>query len=104
MAGHLSLEVAKTVMEVGDVAWAAVECCHHDSTPLPLSTEERRDFDAEALPSDNERLRLLLEKNLNLLHQISCSPALLHNCPSDLHDCIMSAISSENFLDELKRH
>ncbi|GER38723.1 hypothetical protein STAS_15257 [Striga asiatica] len=108
MAGHLSLEVAKTVMEVADVAWAAVECCHHhrdhDSTPSPPATEERRDFDTETLRSDNERLRQLLEKNLNLLHQISCSPALLHNCPSDLHDRIMSAVSSEKFLDELECH
>ncbi|CAA0818494.1 Unknown protein [Striga hermonthica] len=78
MAGRLSLEVAKTVVEVADVAWAAVECCHHhhhhrdhDSTPSPPATEERRDFDAETLRSDNERLRQLLEKNLNLLHQIS---------------------------------
>ncbi|KAL3629811.1 hypothetical protein CASFOL_027033 [Castilleja foliolosa] len=38
----------------------------------------------EALCSENERLRQLLEKNLNLLHQISSSSSLLHNFPSDV--------------------
>ncbi|CAA0840835.1 Unknown protein [Striga hermonthica] len=107
MAGHMSVEVAKTVLEVADVVWTAVECCHHhhhdhDSTVLPPETKERGDFDVQTLRSENDRLRRLLEKNLNLLHQISASPTLLHNCPSDLHDRILSAVNSESFLNELE--
>ncbi|KAK6115579.1 hypothetical protein DH2020_007848 [Rehmannia glutinosa] len=105
MVAHVSMEVAKTVLEVADVAWTAVEHCHHhhrDTTPSQPEIKERGDFDIETLRSENERLRLLLEKNLNLLQQISSSPTLLHNCPSDLHDRLLGAVNSESFLNELE--
>ncbi|KAL0391737.1 UNVERIFIED_CONTAM: hypothetical protein Sradi_2396500 [Sesamum radiatum] len=103
MVGHMSMEVAKTVLEVADVAWTAVECCHnhHHETPPAPEVKERGDLDIEALRSENERLRKLLQNNLNLLQQISSSPTLLHDCPSDLHDRLMDAVSSESFLNEL---
>ncbi|KAL6522192.1 hypothetical protein OROMI_032069 [Orobanche minor] len=105
MVGHVSMEVAKTVLEVADVAWTAVERCHHhhdDTTPSLPGIKERGDFDIETLRSENERLRKLLEKNLILLQQISSSRTLLHDCPSDLHNRILSAVNSEAFLNELE--
>ncbi|KAL8030894.1 hypothetical protein ABFX02_14G315500 [Erythranthe guttata] len=104
MAGHVTMEVAKTVLEVADVAWTAVECCHHrnhQTAESPPEILKGRDSDIEILSSENERLRQLLEKNLNLLQEISTSPTLLHDCPSDLHDRLLNAVNSESFLNEL---
>ncbi|KAK6132314.1 hypothetical protein DH2020_033938 [Rehmannia glutinosa] len=102
------MEVAKTVLEVADVAWTAVECCHHhhhhDERPPPLPELKGggdSDSDTGALRSENERLRQLLEKNLNLLQQISSSPTLLQSCPSDLQDRLLEAVNSKRFLNEL---
>lgn len=84
------MEVAKTVIEVADVAWSAVEHCHHHlhhdgpKKPSPPESKGGEDLDIESVRAENERLRLLLEKNLNLLQEISSSPALMHNCPSDV--------------------
>lgn len=83
--GHGALEVAKTVIEVADVAWSAIECCHnhipsHDS-PEPTLTEEEQ---LHALRSENRRLRKLLEQNLHLLQNISESHCLLKDCPPDV--------------------
>ncbi|XP_057809632.1 uncharacterized protein LOC131024071 [Salvia miltiorrhiza] len=102
-----SMEVAKTVIEVADVAWTAVESCHHHlhhdgPKPPPQESIERADLDIECLRAENERLRLLLEKNLNLLQEISSSPTLMHSCPSDLNDRILGAVKSESFLNELE--
>ncbi|KAK6114844.1 hypothetical protein DH2020_007113 [Rehmannia glutinosa] len=101
------MEVAKTVLEVADVAWTAVECCHHhnhhDERPPPLpELKGGGDSDTGALRYENERLRQLLEKNLNLLQQISSSPTLLQNCPSDLHDRLLEAVNSKRFTSELE--
>ncbi|KAL3634770.1 hypothetical protein CASFOL_021824 [Castilleja foliolosa] len=105
MVGHVSMDVAKTVLEVADVAWTAVETCHHhhhhETASSPPGIKEIG-ISIEALSSENERLRQLLEKNLNLLQQISSSSTLLHNCPSDLHDRILSIVNSESFLNELE--
>ncbi|KAL3504154.1 hypothetical protein ACH5RR_033995 [Cinchona calisaya] len=114
MVSHASLEVAKTVLEVADVAWTAMECCHHynhphhhqETTPSdpPLNpekiTEEEKEL--ESLQSENQRLRILLERNLKLLENISQSPSLLQNCPSDLNDRIISAVNSRSFLNKLE--
>ncbi|KAL3623064.1 hypothetical protein CASFOL_031880 [Castilleja foliolosa] len=106
LVGHVSMEVAKTVLEVADVAWTAVETCHHhhhhdyETASSPQGIKEKGFFDIESLSSENQRLRQLLEKNLNLLQQISSSPTLLHNCPSDLHDRILSTVNSKSFLNE----
>ncbi|KAL7086226.1 hypothetical protein ACP275_14G326000 [Erythranthe tilingii] len=104
MAGHVTMEVAKTVLEVADVAWTAVERCHHhnhETVASPPEILKGGDSDIEFLSSENERLRQLLEKNLNLLQEISSSPTLLHDCPSDLHDRLLDAVNSESFLNEL---
>ncbi|KAL0360230.1 UNVERIFIED_CONTAM: hypothetical protein Sradi_3707500 [Sesamum radiatum] len=100
------MEVAKTVLEVADVAWAAVECCHrhghHATLPSVPEIRERGESDMEALRSENERLRQLLEKNLTLLQEMSSSSTLLQNCPSDLHDRLLESVNSESFLNELE--
>ncbi|XP_047981860.1 uncharacterized protein LOC125222975 isoform X2 [Salvia hispanica] len=107
MVSHVSVEVAKTVIEVADVAWTAVESCHHHlhhdgPKPSPPESKERSDFDIECIRAENERLRQLLEKNLNLLQDISSSPTLMHNCPSNLNDRILDAVQSESFVNELE--
>ncbi|XP_071923583.1 uncharacterized protein [Coffea arabica] len=115
MVGHPSLEVAKTVLEVADVAFTAMECCHHhhnhpshhdETTPSsPQLSEEKFKEEAEeleSLQSENRRLRSLLERNLKLLENISQSPSLCYDCPSDLHDRIISAVNSESFLNKLE--
>ncbi|CAH9129675.1 unnamed protein product [Cuscuta epithymum] len=85
------IEVAKTVLEVADVAWTAVECCHHyhrdgrkEAPSSPSLKSNRVEGDLEALRSENQRLRQLLEQNLKLLQPILQSPKLLQDCPSDV--------------------
>lgn len=80
------MEVAKTVLEVADVAWTAIESCnHHRHHELsPPETKETGDMDIETLRSENERLHQLLEKNLSLLQEISNSSTLMHDCPADV--------------------
>ncbi|KAL9449820.1 hypothetical protein AB3S75_011699 [Citrus x aurantiifolia] len=116
MGGHEAMEVAKTVLEVADVAWTAVECCHHlhghqhhnhhhddksvddDQTETkPISGEE-----LESLKSENHRLRKLLEQNLKLLQNLSESPCLINDCPPDLHARLVATVDSEEFLTQLK--
>lgn len=90
MGGHEALEVAKTVMEVADVAWTAMECCHnyrhhhdHEASAEPTrhaSPEEELDY----LRSENLRLRNLLSQNLKLLQNLSESPSLINDCPPDV--------------------
>ncbi|CAK9184539.1 unnamed protein product [Ilex paraguariensis] len=95
MVGHNPIEVAKTVLDVADVAWTAVECCQHlhhrdphenhegdgDSRDTTSLSEEE---EFEALRAENQRLRNLLEQNLKLLQNLSESPCLLQDCPSDV--------------------
>lgn len=113
MVHHSPVEVAKTVLEVADLAWTAVECCHHHhhqgTTPQetapssPNEEEEKRDLQKlEALRLENQRLRTLLEQNLQLLGNISQSPSFYKNCPRDLHVRLLSAVSSEMFLKKLE--
>lgn len=99
MVGRGPLEVAKTVLEVADVAWTAMECCHHHqhhsnnhhdlhelALPLDSSSDHERGVDEEkleALRAENQRLRNLLEQNLNLLQNISESSLSL-DCPPDV--------------------
>jgi len=86
-----SVEVAKTVLEVADVAWTAVEHTHHyrrhshSVPPAAESTDEcPSDHDLEALRSENRRLRNLLDQNLKLLQNLSESPCF-DNCPPDVY-------------------
>ena len=84
-----SVEVAKTVLEVADVAWTAVEHTHHYrhrcSHPVAPAAADvcPSDQDLESLRSENRRLRNLLDLNLNLLQNLSKSPCL-DNCPPDV--------------------
>lgn len=103
VGAHASIEVAKTVLEVADVAWTAVERCHHHHHhPDGKTHGTGGEIDVQALRMENERLKQLLEKNLNLLHEISASSTLPDNCPSDLHHRLMDAVASENFLNKLE--
>lgn len=87
MKGHNPIEVAKTVLEVADVAWSAVEHCHHhthnhsETTPYDVSEQ---DDELKSLRSENERLKRLLQQNLVLLQSMSQSPLLLQDCPPDV--------------------
>ncbi|GKU87652.1 hypothetical protein SLEP1_g2015 [Rubroshorea leprosula] len=107
MGGHGAVEVAKTVLEVADVAWAAAECCHHfhhhdgthDNQDNPEATKEK---ELEYLKSENRRLRNLLDQNLKLLQNLSESPTLLNDCPPDLYARLISTVDSKNFLIRLK--
>jgi len=93
--GHArgAVEVAKTVLEVADLAWSAVECLHHhhhDENPNPSPenpNEGKCSLSAEQLEDirkENRRLRELLEQNLKLLQNISASPCFRNECPPDV--------------------
>ncbi|KAI3808322.1 hypothetical protein L1987_24271 [Smallanthus sonchifolius] len=113
--GHMSIESAKTVLEVAEVAFKAVEFSHdhplrykhkhpqksgdENERTQPLEVKEP---ELEALRSENQRLRDLLEQNLKLLQNISESPCLLEDCPPDLHTRIMDTLESPKFLGQLK--
>lgn len=106
------MEVAKTVLEVADVAWTAMEFTHHvhnhnhhenhsqdaDRDTSCASIEQELEY----VRSENRRLRSLLEQNLKLLQNLSESPALLADCPPDLHSRLLATVDSENFLTRLK--
>ncbi|XP_047258860.1 uncharacterized protein LOC107851632 isoform X3 [Capsicum annuum] len=123
MKGHHAIEVAKTVMEVADVAWSAVEHCHHHSNSHTETTmfdpsKEGEEEELKLLRSENERLRRLLQQNLMLLHNMSQSPSSLQDCPPDevmgsslgnslwqkckLHDRLVAAVESGSFLKQLE--
>lgn len=94
---RISVESAKTVLEVAEVAFKAVEFSHNhpihynnnhqansgdkNEATKPLEVKEK---ELEALISENQRLRDLLEQNLKLLQNISESPCLLEDCPPDV--------------------
>lgn len=114
MGSHEAMEVAKTVLEVADVAWTAVECCHHlhghqhhqhdDDKSVDDQTERKpicRE-ELESLKSENHRLRKLLEQNLKLLQNLSESPCLINDCPPDLSARLVATVDSEEFLTQLK--
>ncbi|KAI3794415.1 hypothetical protein L1987_37046 [Smallanthus sonchifolius] len=113
--GRISVESAKTVLEVAEVAFKAVEFSHNhplhhnnghrensgdkNEATKPLDVKEK---ELEALRSENRRLRDLLEQNIKLLQNISESPCLLEDCPPDLHTRIMDTVESPKFLSQLK--
>lgn len=105
MGGHEAIEVAKTVMEVADVAWTAMECCHHYRHRHEEEDHEReneQEEDLESLRSENRRLRDLLQSNLKLLQTLSDSPSLLADCPPDLYARLVATVDSEEFLGRIK--
>ncbi|XP_043810201.1 uncharacterized protein LOC110603031 isoform X2 [Manihot esculenta] len=109
MGHHGAIETAKTVIEVADVAWKAMEFTQHHQ--LHSQNHENHEKDAknptiddelESLRSENQRLRNQLEKNLQLLRNLSESPCLLNDCPPDLYTRLVATVDSENFLARLK--
>ncbi|MBA0877146.1 hypothetical protein Goshw_018707 [Gossypium schwendimanii] len=101
MGGHEAVEVAKTVLEVTDVTWTALECSHHlhhhHDAPHNLHNFELQK-ELETLKSKNRRLRNQLEQNLKLLNNLSESPILLNDCPPNLYARLVSTIDSRDFL------
>ncbi|KVI08688.1 uncharacterized protein LOC112528301 [Cynara cardunculus var. scolymus] len=112
--GRITMETAKTVLEVAEVAFKAAEFSHEHHPHLPRNNEHQQKSDddnqkkqvkekeLEALRLENQRLRGLLEQNLKLLQNISESPCLLEDCPPDLHSRIMDTVESPKFLSQLK--
>ncbi|MED6172741.1 hypothetical protein PIB30_052801 [Stylosanthes scabra] len=107
-----AVEVAKTVLEVADVTFKAVECGHHylhhkhhnaDAVQEPLEANSPSDEEElQSLRSENRRLRNLLEQNLRLLQNLSESPSFLNNCPPDFHDRLVATVESDEYLAKLK--
>ncbi|KAJ8773390.1 hypothetical protein K2173_028567 [Erythroxylum novogranatense] len=111
MGGHEAVEVAKTVLEVADVAWTAMEVTRHHLHPHPHGYEydqdssvgtKSEDQELESLRSENQRLRNLLQQNLKLLQDFSDSACLSQDCPPDLYARLVATVDSENFLARLK--
>ncbi|OAP19220.1 hypothetical protein AXX17_AT1G40440 [Arabidopsis thaliana] len=108
MASHHAIEVTKTVLEVADVAWTAVETYHHHhhhqdenhESTNPIS--DPRDRELEALRQENRRLRTLLESNLKLFETLAESAAFSHDCPSDLYARLVTMVTSRDFLARLE--
>ncbi|XP_010544681.1 PREDICTED: uncharacterized protein LOC104817267 [Tarenaya hassleriana] len=111
MTGHNAIEVAKTVLEVADVAWTAVECCHHHhhshgDDEKSGEIADPREWELEALRLENRRLRSLLESNLKLFENLAETAVLLHECPSDLFARLLSMVTSRDFsarLEEMRK-
>ncbi|KFK36198.1 hypothetical protein AALP_AA4G090600 [Arabis alpina] len=113
MTGHNAIEVTKTVLEVADVAWTAVETYHHHHHHNHSNDGENhestdsivvdpRDRELEALRTENRRLRSLLESNLKLFETLAESASLSHDCPSDLYARLVSMVTSKDFLVRLE--
>jgi hypothetical protein len=108
MTSHHAIEVTKTVLEVADVAWTAVETYHHHhhhqdenhESTNPIS--DPRDRELEALRQENRRLRTLLESNLKLFETLAESAAFSHDCPSDLYARLVTMVTSRDFLARLE--
>ena len=96
MRAHGAVEVAKTVIEVADVAWMALEKTHHHQHHDHEHEHQEQntatpDEELESLRSENRRLKNLLEQNLKLLQNLSQSPSLSHDCPPDVRLCSFQA-------------
>ncbi|KAL9357492.1 hypothetical protein Peur_050745 [Populus x canadensis] len=109
MGGHGAVEVAKTVIEVADVAWKAMEFTQHHHLHEIHQHESAHDTksnsvdeELESLRSENKRLKDLLEHNLKLLQSLSESPCLLNDCPPHLYSRLVGTVDSENFLTKIK--
>ncbi|KAM7511065.1 hypothetical protein LguiB_009940 [Lonicera macranthoides] len=83
MVGHKTIEAAKTVLEVADVAWSALEFRNHHGHHEEQQSLVDEEIELDSLRSENQRLKNLLEQNLKLLQNLSESPYLLEDCPPD---------------------
>ncbi|KAM7507732.1 hypothetical protein LguiA_018185 [Lonicera macranthoides] len=102
MVGHKTIEAAKTVLEVADVAWSALEFRNHHGHHEEQQSLVDEEIELDSLRSENQRLKNLLEQNLKLLQNLSESPYLLEDCPPDLHARLVATVDSKNFLSQLK--
>lgn len=102
--GRDAVEVAKTVLEVAEAAWTALEHHHHqhDREAVVSGNGSSLDEELASLKSENCRLRNLLEQNLKLLQNLSLSPSLVNDCPPDLYARLITTVDSENFVSQLK--
>ncbi|KAL1192648.1 hypothetical protein V5N11_031700 [Cardamine amara subsp. amara] len=111
MTGHHAIEVTKTVLEVADVAWTAVETYHHhhhhhedgENHESTNQITDPRDRELESLRQENRRLRTLLESNLKLFETLAESAALSHDCPKDLYARLVTMVTSRDFLARLEK-
>ncbi|KAL9251757.1 hypothetical protein AKJ16_DCAP12340 [Drosera capensis] len=106
---HHAVEVAKTVIEVAEVAFSAVEKIHHLHDPNHDHGSESgsgkccvSEEELEEIRAENRRLRDLLEENLRVLERISASGGVEGECPSDLHKQLVSTVESDRFLKQLQ--
>lgn len=83
--GAHPLEVVETVLEVADVAWAALER-RHDSRLCATAQEERlfADGELERQRAENRRLREIIEENTNVFEALQRSLSLSKDCPDDV--------------------
>ncbi|CAM8939764.1 unnamed protein product [Rhodiola kirilowii] len=105
-SGREAIEVAKTVMEVAEVAWSAIEHRHnhknHHEAENRIDSITSGDFELEALRSENLRLKALLQENLKPLQDLSQSRPLSMDCPPHLHAHLLKSVGSAKFLNKLK--
>lgn len=103
MVGHghaIPLEVAKTVVEIAEVAWSALEHrreSRHDGV--------RQEEEVSHLRSENLRLRGVLDENLQILQKIIRNHSLSdeeHECPPDLYARLEAVVDSSSFLTKLE--
>ncbi|XP_058097194.1 uncharacterized protein LOC131242519 isoform X2 [Magnolia sinica] len=111
MVGHVhgighSLEMVETVLEVADVAWNAIEHHRHAAKDHRQAAKEHQctslDEEIDALQSENQRLRSQLRENINLLKNLTQTPALSKDCPPDLYSRLVATVDSSNFLTQLE--
>lgn len=93
-------------MEGAELAWSAVEHIHHHHDEEASGADDRSSClspeDVSSLRSENQRLRQLLERNLELFQKLYDSPDLFNDCPPDLHDRLVVAVDSKKFLTRLQ--
>ncbi|CAN6480141.1 unnamed protein product [Victoria cruziana] len=100
--GAHPLEVVETVLEVADVAWAALER-RHDSRLCATAQEERlfADGELEWQRAENRRLREIIEENTNVFEALQRSLSLSKDCPDDLYEQLLKTLKTSSFLKQL---
>lgn len=98
--GHgIPLEVVKTVVEIAELAWSALE--HHRENRKAGGEDD--DHEISRLRSENLLLRGILEENLQILKKVSedCSFSK-DDCPPDLYARLEALVDSSSFLTKLE--
>lgn len=84
MMNRGTIEMAKTVMEMAEVAFTALECCHMQHQLYQGDHSLHSPSETKALQYENRRLKNLLKQNLELLCDLSESPTVVPDCPTDV--------------------